>query len=200
MALGLVPRMPVACPRLFTLFVQNRTLRRPSTPGMASRLWPHSGAVFESHQPTDLVLPDDSASVIEDITHDPITLGDYLTRAFVRQIQSSSMSADRKEDVNRVLNHNLVTFGAVRAVQPLLMKSRPITHYLAFSRYFSADEIKRDNVVLIGGKKAVPWDYLFDNQLNFVTDYDYASESADRAQPQSQAGRTSDLHGAPRVR
>jgi hypothetical protein len=28
-------------------------------------------------------------------------------------------------------------------------------------------------VVLIGGKKSVPWDYLFDDQLNFVTDYDY---------------------------
>ena len=29
-------------------------------------------------------------------------------------------------------------------------------------------------MVLIGGKKAVPWDYLFDDQLNFVTDFDYA--------------------------
>ncbi len=28
-------------------------------------------------------------------------------------------------------------------------------------------------MVLIGGKKAVPWDDLFDDQLNFVADYDY---------------------------
>jgi hypothetical protein len=34
--------------------------------------------------------------------------------------------------------------------------------------------VNRDNVVLIGGQKSVPWDHLFDDQLNFVTDYDYA--------------------------
>jgi len=34
---------------------------------------------------------------------------------------------------------------------------------------------KKNNVVLIGGQKSEPWDYLFDGQLNFVTDYDYDS-------------------------
>jgi hypothetical protein len=111
---------------------------------------------------------------MEDITHNPLTLDDYISRAFIGQILSASMSADRKEDVNQVLNHNLVTFGAVRAGQAL-MGEIPATypHYLELARYFTADQIKRDNVVLIGGKKAVPWDYLFDDQLNFVTDFDY---------------------------
>ncbi|MFZ0336666.1 MAG: hypothetical protein WAL45_01435 [Terracidiphilus sp.] len=158
-----------------TLYVQNRTLRKAvypwdGQPALAA-FW---SGFLESHQQTDLVLPDDSASVMEDITHNPLSLGDYMTRAFVGQIQSSNMSTDRKEDVNQVLNHNLVTFGAVRAVQALLIEI-PATypHYLTLARYYTADEIKRDNVVLIGGKKAVPWDYLFDDQLNFVTDYDY---------------------------
>jgi hypothetical protein len=44
--------------------------------------------------------------------------------------------------------------------------------YLTLARNFTADDVMRDNVVLVGGKKAVPWDHLFDNQLNFVTDYD----------------------------
>ncbi|MGB7265852.1 MAG: hypothetical protein WBC92_10090 [Terracidiphilus sp.] len=158
------------------LFIQNRSMRAALHP------WENQPAVaafwsgfLDSHLPTDVVLPDDSASVVEDITHDPITLGDYLSRGFERQIQSSSMSADRKEDVYEILNHNLVTFGAVRAVQ-LVLGEIPSTdsHFLAFSRNFSADEVKRNNVVLIGGQKAVPWDYLFDNQLSFVTDYDYA--------------------------
>ena len=85
------------------------------------------------------------------------------------------MSADRKQDVSQVLGHNLVTFGAVRAAQALLGEI-PATYprYLTLARYFTADEIKRDNVVLIGGKKSVPWDDLFDDQLNFVADYDDA--------------------------
>ncbi len=164
--------LAIAC---VSLYIDNRTVRKAlypweGQPALAA-FW---SRFLDSHRQTDLVLPDDSASVMEDITHNPLTLGDYMSRGFVAQIQSSNMSTDRKEDVNQVLNHNLVTFGAVRAAQVLLSEI-PATypHYLTLARYFTADEINRDNVVLIGGKKAVPWDYLFDDQLNFVTDYDY---------------------------
>jgi hypothetical protein len=157
------------------LLEQNRTMKAAlhpweSQPAVAA-FW---SGFLDSHRQTDIVLPDDSASVIEDITHKPITLGDYLTRDYIRQIQSSDMSADRKADADQVFNHNLVTFGAVHAAQTVLGQI-PSTdpHYLTLVRNFTADEVKRDNVVLIGGQKSVPWDHLFDDQLNFVTDYDY---------------------------
>jgi hypothetical protein len=129
---------------------------------------------LDAHRQTDIVLPDDSASVIEDITRRPITLGDYLTRDFIRQIESSDVSADRKASVEQVFNHNLVTFGAVLSAQTVLGEI-PATYprYLTLARNFTADEVKRDNVVFIGGQKSVPWDHLFDDQLNFITDYDY---------------------------
>ena len=158
------------------LYVQNRSLLKALSPwdGQPALTAFWSGFI-DPHRQTDLVLSDDSASVMEDITGNPLTLGDYISRGFIQQIQSSNMSADRKEDVNQVLRHNLVTFGAVRAAQSLLGEI-PATypHYLTLARYFTADEIKRDNVILIGGKKAVPWDDLFDDQLTFVTDYDYS--------------------------
>lgn len=157
------------------LYMQNRAMSKAlypwdGQPALAA-FW---SGFLDPHRQTDLVLPDDSASVMEDITHNPLTLEDYISRAFIAQIQSSNMSADRKEDVNQVLNHNLVTFGAIRAAQVLLGEiPAHYPHYLTLARYFTADQIKRDNVVLIGGKKAVPWDYLLDDGLNFVTDYDY---------------------------
>lgn len=157
------------------LYMQNRALRKAVYPWdgqpALSVFW---SGFLDSHRQTDLVLPDDSASVMEDIIHRPITLGDYMSREFVAQIQSSDLGADRKQDVSQILGHNLVTFGAVRAVQVMLGEI-PATypHYLTLARYFTADEIKRDNVILIGGKKAVPWDDLFDDQLNFIADYDY---------------------------
>jgi hypothetical protein len=157
------------------LYLDNRTMQR------ALRPWDNQPALadfwsgfLDAHRQTDLVLPDDSASVMEDITGRPLTLGDYMSRGFNQQIQSSDMSADRKQDVYQVLNHNLVTFGAVRAAQALAGEI-PATypHYLTLARYFTADQVKRDNVIFIGGKKAIPWDDLFDDELNFVTDYDY---------------------------
>jgi hypothetical protein len=164
--------LALAC---ITLYMQNRALHKvvypwDGQPALAA-FW---SGFLDPHRETDLVLSDDSASVMEDITHSPLTLGDYMSREFIRQIQSSNMSTDRKEDVNQVLNHNLVTFGAVRAAQSMLTEI-PATYprYLTLARYFTADQIKRDNVILIGGKKSDPWDDLFDDQLNFVTDYDY---------------------------
>jgi hypothetical protein len=162
------------------LYRQNHVMQTELTP------WKDQPAVeafwtgfLDSHRQTDLVLPDDSASVMEDITGTPLTLGDYVNRGYVEHIQSSNMSADRKQDVNQLLNHNLVTFGAVRAVQALLGEIPPnYPHYLTMARYFTADEINRDNVVLIGGRKAMPWDDLFNDQLNFVTDYDYTRKIA----------------------
>lgn len=162
-----------------TLYVENRTMRKTlypwdGHPALAA-FW---GGFLDAHRQTDLVLPDDSASVMEDITGKPLSLEDYIARAFVEQIQTSNMSADRKQDVDQVLNHNLVTFGAVRAAQVLEGEvPAHYPHYLTLARHFTADQIKRDNVILIGGKKAVPWDDLFDDQLNFVTDYDYARGS-----------------------
>jgi hypothetical protein len=130
---------------------------------------------LDSHKQTDVVLPDDSVSVVEDITQQPIAFGDYLSRGFERQIQSSDLSTDRKGDVYEILKHNLVAFGAVRAAQ-LVLGEIPSAdpRYLAYSRSYKADDVKSNNVVLIGGQKSEPWDHLFDGQLNFVTDYDYA--------------------------
>lgn len=155
------------------LWQQNRTMRRALNP------WEGKPAVaafwtefLSSHQRLDVVLPDDSASVVEDISGRPSALGDYLSRND-DWIESSKMSTDRKEDLYQILNHNLVTFGAVRAAHEILDQI-PLSYarYLTLSRYYTADEIKRNNVILVGGKKAVPWDDLFDDELNFLTDYD----------------------------
>ncbi|MGH9604802.1 MAG: hypothetical protein ACRD3N_03785 [Terracidiphilus sp.] len=157
------------------LYLQNRSMQKSIHP------WQNQPAVkafwtgfLSPRKQTDVVLPDDSASVIEDIAHSPISLDDYQNREFIRRFQNSTMSADRKADVDQVFNHNLVTFGAVRAAQLVLGEiPPPYPDYLTLTRDFTTDDINRDNVVFVGGRKSVPWDYLFDSELNFITDYDY---------------------------
>jgi hypothetical protein len=157
------------------LFYQNRTMRRQlytweGKPAVAA-FW---GDFLGTGRQTDLVLPDDSASLIEDLTHSPISLGDYLNHNYMRQIQSSDLSAERKTALDNIFAHNLVTFGGVRAAQEMLSlipASAPSN--LTLSRYYEADSMKHDNIILIGGSKANPWVHLFDHQTNFITDYDY---------------------------
>jgi hypothetical protein len=154
------------------LFVQNRSMHKTLHPWedkpAVAAFW---GDFLRNNQQTDIVLPDDSASVIENITRHRITLGDYLSRSFLQQIQSSDFSADRKEDLNELFNHNLITFGGVLAAQRIIaLDPFSLSLHLTASRFYEADSLKRDNAILIGGKKANPWVFLFDDQLNFNLD------------------------------
>lgn len=169
--------LAVACLCLW-LWLQNRSVRSMLQPWTRQ---PAVGAFWSGflnpHREVDLVLPDDSSSVIEDISNAPIDLDDYLSRSFIRQIQSSPrLSSDRKQDLSQLFKHNLTTFGAVRAATEVMREIPAASQrYLVFTRSFTADQLARDNAVLIGGLKAVPWDHVFDDQLNFITDYDYKS-------------------------
>ena len=162
------------------LFQQNRTMRTATSPlegkpALAS-FW---GDFLRFHRQTDVILPDDSLSLIEDLVGHPISLGDYLNRNFMRQIEQSNLSPERKYDLDQVFSHNLVTFGGVRAAQEALafIPASSSTN-LTLSRYYVADEIKKNNVIIIGGKKANPWVHLFEDRMNFVTDFDYVQSGA----------------------
>jgi hypothetical protein len=171
-------------------YEQNQSMRKmlypwEGHPALAS-FW---GDFLSSHQPTDVILPDDSLSVIEDVMRRPVSLGDYLSRNFLREIQSSNLSEERKSDLDQIFAHNLVTFGGVRAAQLMQQQISPgsPTH-LVLSRFYMADAMKRDNVILIGGRKANPWVHLFDGQINFVTDFDNSGSQAFVANLNPRAG------------
>ena len=162
------------------LFQQNRSMRIAASPlegkpALAS-FW---GDFLRFHRQTDVILPDDSLSLIEDLVGHPISLGDYLNRNFMRQIEQSNLSPERKYDLDQVFSHNLVTFGGVRAAQEALafIPAASPTN-LTLSRYYVADEIKKNNVIIVGGKKANPWVHLFEDRMNFVTDFDYVQSGA----------------------
>jgi len=180
------------------LFQQNRTMRKTlyawdGKPAVAA-FW---ADFLHSHQQTDIVLPDASVTLIEDLTQHPISLGDYLSRNYMRQVQASDVSPDRRFDLNQIYNRNLVTFGDFRAAQQILALT-PVSSslHLALSRYYMADSIKRNNVILIGGKKANPWIRLFDDQMNFSLDYDAAHSQGFVANRNPQPGEET-IYSAP---
>jgi hypothetical protein len=97
----------------------------------------------------------------------------------MRRVQASDVGPDRRFDLDQIFAHNLVTFGAARAAQEILAQiSAASSTNLMLSRYYGADAIKRNNVILIGGKKSNPWVLLFDDQLNFSTDFNYQEGKA----------------------
>lgn len=154
------------------LFVQNRTLRSIAHPWQAK---PAVGAFWAeflgSNKETEIVLPDSSISLREEITRQPISLGEYLGHTYGDEAHMAAFSPDRKADLAGIFSHNLITFGDVRAAQQIQSLDPTSSLFrLTTARFCSADSIKRSNLILIGGKKANPWVFLFEDEMNFSLD------------------------------
>src|SRR5260370_11703532 len=117
-----------------------------------------------------------------------MSLSDYLNHNYMRLPQSLNLSSDRITDLNGIFAHNLVTMGDFRAAQQILALTplSPSLH-LTFSRFYTADSVKRNSFILIGGKKSNPWVRLFDDQMNFSLHYDNEHSQSFIAKPHPQA-------------
>ncbi|MBB5056838.1 hypothetical protein HDF16_001523 [Granulicella aggregans] len=126
----------------------------------------------KGQQEIDVVLPDASVTLSEEVTHQRMTLTDYLNHNYVQQELTAPLSADRVSDLHSIFDHNLVTLGDFHAAQQILALPTlaPMLH-LVLSRYYTADSIQRNSFILLGGRKANPWMGLFTDRMNFNVDF-----------------------------
>lgn len=167
--------LAIAC---MLLWSENRILARPQNrldghPAL-SALW---SRFFDSPRQTDVVLADTSYGLLENVTHQSFTLSDYLNYSYLTKLQSSDLSADRKQDLSMIMERSHGSVGDFKAVQRIWALA-PFSPKLNFeyAREYSADSVKRDNVILIGGQVSNPWEELFYNQMAFTIEYDPASD------------------------
>lgn len=122
----------------------------------------------KGQQEVDIVLPDASVTMSAEITHQSMMLSDYLEHNYINQQEAASLSPDRRSDLTDIFSHSLVTLGDFHAAQQILALP-PIAPSLrlVLARFYTADSIKRNSFVLLGGRKANPWMGLFEDQLNF---------------------------------
>ncbi len=145
--------------------------RLAGKPALA-KLWSH---FLNSAQATDVVLPDTSYGLLENITNQPITLSEYLNYSYISKIQAAKMSADRKADLAMIMERDHASVGDFRTVLKIWSldpSSSKLT--LEYARQYSADSIKSHNVILIGGQNSNPWADLFYDQLAFTVEYNAA--------------------------
>jgi hypothetical protein len=158
------------------LWQQNQAMRRPDTAKIGrpevEAFWKAFGS---DQQGVDIVLPDASVGISEEITHQRMSLNDYLSHTYVNKDEETSLSADRVNDLHKVFSHSLVTLGDFHAAQQILaLTGLTPPMRLDLSRGYTADLMKRNGLILIGGRKANPWVGLFDDRLNFSVDFDSA--------------------------
>ena len=135
-----------------------------------ARLW---SQILGSNPNTDIVISDATFGLAEALSHRTYPLEDYLSHGYVSQLQAENLSSDTKGALNRILNWNLgsndefTLANRILALDPL---GKSIHLYSA--RSYTSNLVQRDNMILIGSPRSDPWDELFENRTNFVTEID----------------------------
>ena len=131
---------------------------------------PFWASLFNEDQ--TLVICADSAWVLrQDALGMKLSLDDYLSSNWTRSYTEESV----RDPVLRVLRTKQYTSMAdVRVIERLLLTNRFSWNHTAIksSRNVQARDFKTGNVIIVGSGRAVPWEELFRDQLNFWADYD----------------------------
>jgi hypothetical protein len=134
-----------------------------------SDLW---SRILTANPETDVVLSDDSIGLAQALSNQTVPLKDYLGRSYISQLQNGDLNPDKQAAVNRILGWNLGSpeeFSLARRILDLDPLNRHFRLYNA--RFYMAESIRLDNVILIGARKSNPWVELFEDRTNFVIEF-----------------------------
>ncbi len=162
------------------LWRQNRAMDRVLQPldgkPALTAFWPR---FLDGSHESDIILADTSFALIEDIAKQYFPLNDYLNGSYVRQVEAADLSADRKADLSMIAVRNNGSLGDFRVAQRIRALDPTFTTLVVeYAREYTADSIKRHNVILIGSQKSNPWVDLFYMQMAYTIEYNPALDQS----------------------
>lgn len=156
------------------LWRQNAELRAQvhpwqSDPAMRA-FW---GTFFESDGEVDIVTADTSLALAEDILQRPVSLDDYLDYKYKDLSGLPGLTAETRATLEQILSRNLGSVGDFRvAAEIMALDGHPNSLRLANARAFAPENVKANNVILVGGPVSNPWTALYRDRLDFYEVYD----------------------------
>jgi hypothetical protein len=134
-----------------------------------SDLW---SRILTANPETDIVLSDDSIGLAQALSNRTVSLKDYLGRSYISQLQSDDLSPDKQAAMSRILSWNLESPEESTLARRILRLDPLSNHIRVYNaRFYMAELIRLDNVILIGARKSNPWEELFEDRTNFVTEF-----------------------------
>jgi len=182
------PRTPFSRPSLTTLLGtlasalavicgwllwQNAQLRtRPAVAGPRPPLNLLWSRMSSQDQTTEIVLADSNLSLFQDILNRSVSLQDYLHHNYLLIPGDSP----QKHALDLIMNRRYTSTADV----DILRRTLPLAEMEhgridpVFARDFSADDLKKRNVILVGSRRSNPWVEPFEPQMHFRFEYDDA--------------------------
>ncbi|WP_446743018.1 hypothetical protein [Silvibacterium acidisoli] len=167
---------------LLAALVADLTLRRSpdtSSKGPAGAVW---SRIFTPDREALIVSSDDALVLVQELTRSQVSLDDYLSGSYLEKLQASSgQSVVTKSNGPVPLSASWLNSHQYTSMADLSLAMRiarvpeamPVHPETRYARDVRIDDLKSRNVILIGGIGANPWVSLFENQLNFMVNYDW---------------------------
>ncbi len=133
--------------------------------------------IFAPHRETSIVVADTNLVMIQDILDVDIPLSKYLDGGYPDKLIGSVSSHELQAALRTIAGRQYTSLGdAILAAKFMDLSHRFAAQTnLRYSRYVSVREFKEGNFVLIGSRRGIPWEQLFESELNFNIEEDRAT-------------------------
>ena len=159
---------------------KHRTAPRPASaaeeaqPAREDPLW---SRVFSPRRQTSIVVADTNLVMVQDILDTDIPLGEYLKGGYPEKLIGSIPNRELQSALRLIAARQYTSLGDANLAARFMDLGRRYGAQtnLRYSRYVSVREFKTGNFVLVGSRRGIPWEQLFESQLNFDLEEDHAT-------------------------
>jgi hypothetical protein len=134
----------------------------------ASRFW---SSILDAGRPALIVPADSGLTMLEDLTHHPVPLREYLTgehrRQLLQQVPVEGTAATFTE--RRYTPYTDLAFAVRLARRPEAAHLGILARY---ARDIRVEDLKRSNLILLGPRHMNPWVELFERESTFRVEHD----------------------------
>jgi hypothetical protein len=125
--------------------------------------------MFNSDRQTYIVLSDTCWVLLQDFWHHDRSLRDYLSRQYMADLHTPEM--------HTVASRHFTDMADATILSEIVRSSFPYSQKLGVrsARALEVDDLKTQNLILVGSRRANPWVEQFDQQLPFTDEFDAQS-------------------------
>lgn len=159
---------------------RNRAVPRPASAAEeapAAHEDPLWSKIFAPHRQTSIVLADTNLVMVQDILDADVPLSEYFNGGYPEKLIGGVPNRELQAALRLISTRQYTSLGdAILAARFMDLGRRygAQTNF-RYSRYISAREFKTGNFVLVGSRRGIPWEQLFESQLNFNLEEDHAT-------------------------
>lgn len=154
------------------VLLRPRLAQPPRSPDVA--FW---SRLFDAHHPTTIVASDYIYSMVQEAAGRTVSLDEYLSGDYYKLAGQLNTASGLERLFPNLAQRHYTGFENVTCIARFLgLKQAQSTRtVLRFAREMTMRDMQAGNLILLGSKQSDPWDWLFEDRLNFHFEFQNGS-------------------------